>query len=149
MSLAYAFRRLWTISRVGGGVLTGERVANIQGANPHQINPWWQVGAIGVAITVLNGATFAAVKVYGAATQLSFPPPNTPAECLFDTGGVGAVNQGLWRPLHSRAGGFVTPASPLPPFLLLEYDMAAGGGGTSTLDVWIQLLGPGEISGHE
>lgn len=156
MMQTWAQHHLWTIDRMGGGALANERAANITPENPRIINPWWLYGFAWVVVSPLNGATFTGLRIYGASTVgalIGFPAPGTAGEAITDFGNPGAVGQGKVRQLRSPtvpaagAGSFV-PLSPIPPTLLLEYDMAAGGVGTSHLEVWLSVWGM-ELSGHE
>lgn len=151
---AYARRVLWQIDRTGGGALTNERAANITGPNPYRLNPWWLWGGVEFRVGALNGATFTGVRIYatytGGAALLGFPPPGTVAEAAASVGNPGAANQGVWRIFKGigASAGTTLPLTPIPPWLLLEYDMAAAGAGPSTLFVSALLCGL-EVSGHE
>lgn len=152
----YATFTLWTVSITGGGALLNQRAANISGnLNPLQVNQWWLYGIVSFQVGPLNGPTFSGVRIYGSHSASGFPPAGTPAEAIAVTAAVGGPNQGLFRSFRTRtilAGGAgAEPTFPLvglPPFLLLEYDVAAGGAGTSVLTITATLYGP-EMSAHE
>ncbi len=154
VSWATMHRLLWRISRVGGGALTNERAANITGTNPAQLNDWWMYAGVTLGVAVLNGATFTGVRIYGAHQGYYFPPPGSAAEALASSGpgvlGALVANQGVFRLLQGQGGdaGTKLHVAPVPPWLLLEYDMGLAGGGTSALEIFLTALGP-EITGHE
>lgn len=149
MGRAYTETLLWTVTLVGAGTLANDRTTGITGPNPVELNPYWEFGGVHVAVTLLNGNTFAAVKVYGSMTLAGFPAPGTPAEALYTIGNPGAVNQGNFRTLRSNQAGAFVPCLGVPRFLLLEYDRVVGGGGTSQLEIRAHLFGGDPMSGHE
>lgn len=142
----------WTIARTGGGALANERVANITGTNPYQINPWYAYGTVGIRIGLENGAAFTGFRVYGAHSQLGFAAAGAVAEAIAEIGNPGGAGTGLMRQFKTSTipagvvARFDVALSPIPRFLLLEYDMAAAGAGDSTADVTLHLWGFREVS---
>jgi hypothetical protein len=159
VSVYHQPRVLWSISRVGGGALVNERVANIVvSPNPLEVNGWWERASFGFLSHTANGATVTSVRIYGSwglgagSVVAGFPPPGTAAEaiCSIVPAAPLAAGEGLVRPigLNVATGGTVLPMPLLPRFLLLEYTMAAGGAGTTIFHVWLAAEGP-QIDGSE
>lgn len=150
---SYKIAAPWTVSIAGGGALTNQRSANITGQpNPWQNPGWWLHAVVSMQVGPLNGPTFSGARIYGSHSPLGFPPPGQAADAILIMPALGGPNQGLFRTLRTRTvslGAGEEQTSPLvgiPPYLLLEYDVAAGGAGISTMFVSVTFYGP-EMTG--
>lgn len=127
--------QLWSVTTTLGNV-TNEQAAGITGnTNPLQINMYHRAALIQIRVTAQTNLPLAAVRIYGAGSNVGFPPPGTPAECLCETTTAIAVNQGVIRILagRHRDNAAVNPSPVvdqlqlIPQFLLLEYSTGAAG----------------------